>query len=636
MSYLAAVRLHFAGRFQASVSTVNNDITHFDNAKFLPEFQQRQTSGHPNGWWNPRGDGAWRLLACPVTSAFLADGSPVPSDDPVRTALVTDSDRKVTAKLADLDPQQQLVSMIFGLEIRLANAAGQTLLRGRFRPAPFTDIWGRLQGDAQSDANAGAMWQSVIEDLEWADASPSPFLDALRAASPDGLLSIKFNVDRYSMDWNGDEFCRGRIVGTLGPASRSEPAHFVPGRPLMPVIPPTSGFPVPAHGIYQAVAVVDAAAGRIRLDLGNALPSTAAGNTLFDLGELSLAWPIPGSDPSPAWHVLDSIPYRDANWYETTAGVVDLPAGRRLTASELQTLASTPISLLLQPANAAPLAAVSEPPLGEYVRADAFVARLSPGDRHPVLLVASRYGHPLPHARIVAYFDATWLQAGPGEPDVATPSAALEFPARIETDARGRAFLELRAANPGNPRGYIDGQVFGVRYALESTLPPAVAYPFNPADFISVLVWDDFPPEPQPTWFGGLDAVFRQYANLYPVMDRFLDLGNYRQVCRYRPHLLLAFGLPADDPNAMPVTRDLSPAKRDAILRWLSQLGPDGHPLLGTPPAAASPPPAPPIALSEVPHAIHTAHATHAGTGGKLAALRRRRGLHPGTHSPPP
>ena len=37
MSYLHAVRLTFAGRFQAAVSTVNNDPTHFDNASFKPE-----------------------------------------------------------------------------------------------------------------------------------------------------------------------------------------------------------------------------------------------------------------------------------------------------------------------------------------------------------------------------------------------------------------------------------------------------------------------------------------------------------------------------------------------------------------------------------------------------------------------
>jgi hypothetical protein len=34
----------------------------------------------------------------------------------------------------------------------------------------------------------------------------------------------------------------------------------------------------------------------------------------------------------------------------------------------------------------------------------------------------------------------------------------------------------------------------------------------------------------------------------------------------------------------MPVTRDLSRAKRKAILRWLTDVGLDGKPRLGTPP----------------------------------------------------
>ena len=38
----------------------------------------------------------------------------------------------------------------------------------------------------------------------------------------------------------------------------------------------------------------------------------------------------------------------------------------------------------------------------------------------------------------------------------------------------------------------------------------------------------------------------------------------------------------------MPVTRDLSPAKRTAILEWLQNVGADGKPLYGDAPAALS------------------------------------------------
>ena len=78
--------------------------------------------------------------------------------------------------------------------------------------------------------------------------------------------------------------------------------------------------------------------------------------------------------------------------------------------------------------------------------------------------------------------------------------------------------------------------------------------------------------------------MFTQYANLYPVMGRLLDLSDYESVCACRELLLLAYDLPITDPNSMPVTRDLSTAKRAAIVRWLREPGPDGKPLAGTPP----------------------------------------------------
>src|SRR5262249_50641555 len=119
MSYLNPLRLHFSGKFQAAVSTVNNDPAHYDNARFQPAFQVR-----PAGWWNPRGDGNWRMIGCNITSAWLKDGQPAAASDSVLQCTIADSDLTVAAKLADLDPAQQMVSEIWGLVIRIADAQG--------------------------------------------------------------------------------------------------------------------------------------------------------------------------------------------------------------------------------------------------------------------------------------------------------------------------------------------------------------------------------------------------------------------------------------------------------------------------------------------------------------------------------
>ena len=270
VSYLNPLRLHFAGRFQASVSTVNNDPVHFDNQQFRPEYWKRQTPSALNGWWNPRGDAAWRLIGCEVTSAWLADGQAASSDDLITHALVADSDRKVAAKLVDLDSEQQTVSQIWGMEVRICDNTGHTLVRGQFEPAAFIDIWTRWP-TGKGDSSAGSMFQSVLSGLEWGDLSGSTFLQQLKAAAP-GMLSIKFNVDSYDDSFKSPAFTTGRIVGTIGPTVADEPRHLVRGRQFMTTGLPVPGFFTPAGQINFCVAVVDSDRRKILLDLGNALP----------------------------------------------------------------------------------------------------------------------------------------------------------------------------------------------------------------------------------------------------------------------------------------------------------------------------------------------------------------------------
>jgi len=625
MSYLNPLRLHFAGRFQAAPSTVNNDITHYNNATFKPEYQQPQQGNQPNGWWNPRGDADWRLIGCKVTTAWRANGQPVDTADPILTYLIADSDQQVAAKLVDLDPQQQLVSEVWGLEVRICDSHGNTLVRGQFDTAAFADIWDRA-GSGGGDIGAAAMYQSVLSGLAWGDISQSPFLQELREHAPDGLLSIKFNVDGYNMDANSPEFTRGRIVGTIGPASAAEPRHFVLGRHFMAVAAPGGNFFSPQGKINFCVAVVNQQSGKVYLDLGNALPTTRPGGPLANLGSLSLVCEMApnASRDFIQGMPIGNIPYRQPGWYARTAGVIELPADRRLTSEELAIIAANSLALLLPGPNSHLAPAITEPASGLYVRADDYVFRLNPDEPASASLYATQYGQPYPGARIMVVFDPSQLQGGAGQPDPATPMNALQFPSLVQADAHGIAVLPIAGHDPGNPRGYIDGQVYGLRPVFEETIAPGVNYPLNPWDFISVLLWNAFQADQPPTWYGSLQPIFQQYANLYPVMDRFLNLADYNSICAHRQLLLLAFGLDTGSPNTMPVTRDLSAAKRQAILHWLSNVGPDGQPLLGTlppaPSALAAAAPLPPLPATEAARVSHV-------EGGKAAAAARRLAL---------
>src|SRR5690348_1337957 len=134
VSYLDSPRLHFAGWFQADVSTINNDVRFYQNASFVPAYQEL----NQNGSWNPEGTGIFRFLDCFVTGAFLKGQQLTnSSQDSIIGATVQNAANRAPGKLVDLDPQQQMVSQIWGMQVRLVNQQLQTLLHGDYKAAAF-------------------------------------------------------------------------------------------------------------------------------------------------------------------------------------------------------------------------------------------------------------------------------------------------------------------------------------------------------------------------------------------------------------------------------------------------------------------------------------------------------------------
>ena len=109
MSYCTLPRLTFAGQFQADVSTVNNDVRHYDDGSFEARFQELQAGSSLNGWWNPEGTGAFRLVGVRVKQALTAVGGDGASD-PAHGLFVEGQRDRTAAKLVDLDPQFQMGS----------------------------------------------------------------------------------------------------------------------------------------------------------------------------------------------------------------------------------------------------------------------------------------------------------------------------------------------------------------------------------------------------------------------------------------------------------------------------------------------------------------------------------------------
>jgi hypothetical protein len=91
-------------------------------------------------------------------------------------------------------------------------------------------------------------------------------------------------------------------------------------------------------------------------------------------------------------------------------------------------------------------------------------------------------------------------------------------------------------------------------------------------DSVFLHVRDGYAVIADPTW-ADVAPLLTQYGNLYPVMSkRLVDLSNEAAVTANAAIIELAFSLGMNDPNYMPVTRDLSPARQQTLLNYLRKI----------------------------------------------------------------
>jgi hypothetical protein len=602
MSYLGWPRLHFAGRFQADTSTVNNDVRHYKSDVFEPQFQKMMVGRgggnyqRTNGYWNPEGTGAWRMLGCRITGVVQQEQLITDErDDAAIGLLIAGSNDRVAGKLVDLDPQQQAVSQIWGLKIALDDLQGNRLLDSEYMVSTFTDLWKRQQIPQNFDQTLAAVFQSKLGAVEWGDVSSYPVLLALKEASEEGLLSIRFNVFGFDRSPDADDYTTGVVVGTIGPTTKAEPRHFVLGRQMVAQV--DQGNPTaPANGVYGFQCLNHPRQKILSADLGHCLPILHANGDLQDIGNLYMAVDKSGQltqgqcIEETAVAILGKVNYQERGWFQHSAGIVDFnySADDWLTSN----LGNHPLLLLKKTDCADYQVLVCESLAGLYVRADNYVYRLNPGEEVFVDFYATRFGTPIALDLSMSANNSMLGGSGTGAtlnakkwpvPKVGSPASAIHYPDSLSIDTSGHCQLTLKAdaAGPGTPRGYLDGQIYGVGYSIQNA---QTGYIYNPWNFISVLVWDAWEVPDEPTWHSDIQPIMEQYGNLYPIMSKHLvELGDYDSVVKYLKPLKLSFSLPVSDPNSMPVSRDLSANKRTGILKWLGNLDCNGLPLKGQP-----------------------------------------------------
>lgn len=555
MSYLDTPRLTFYGQFQADPSTVNNDPKHYDNATFQPNYQE-WGDGTTNGWWNPQGTGDFRFVGCVVKSVTYEDGTTTsnPSDDWIIGKTIIDSNERVAGKIVDLDPMQQGVSELWGLTVRLANGSVD-IFRGSYNVAAFFDLWTRTTSGG-GIPTFSAFYQSTIKDLQWNEelVAQSRYLQELKAKS-ENELSIKFNTDHYNPTHETPTYTLGRITGSIGPYSENSPKRFTIGRQFVQST---------NNNIYNATGVLNTLTNGKKLfslDLGNSFQTNLDTGEIVETRDLYLAT-IKDGTITP----ISEIDYKTPNWYDKTAGIVNI----ELTDAQSSQVENTPLCIATKFESTYTSLL---PETQYYARADQFVFRLNPPQSSEAEYYATYLGKLAPNIEL------TFKQNSVKKffyPETGKPEAALTFPDSITTDSSGKAVLNIAGTNPGNPRDYIDGQI----YAVVSDISSSSMSTANGSDnlqnidsnsYLSIQIYETFAPSPV-TW-ESIQPTLQQYSNLYPLMSiKLFDFSNQEIFDRYANILYFAFSLEMENPNHMPVTRDLSDGKRQAILTYLEQV----------------------------------------------------------------
>lgn len=508
--------------------------------------------------WNSYGTHNFSLDNCAVTN-ILMDGGGDP--DPLQGALVTTQN----GVLVDLDTQQQGASQVIGMRLTVTLGGGS--VSGLFATTNFADMFSRINGDSSPDALGGdgqfsATYQSVLTELCWNEGS-STFLAALKKLSP-SMLSIRFNVDAFHDGSTQGTFTSGRVAGTIGPYLPGEPTTFTNARFLRP-----TGVPSQLGAFNFAPAKYDKSRGVLTIDLGNAIPTTWPSGTwptsavpTVQVATVSYQGTVKvGKPPQPQFNyaagtlLTPPIVTSDAA-YQTTAFVQELTVPQTLQS----TIETTPLGIV-SPESGNPVV-MAENPTGAYANAEEWVFRMNPGEIASTTLWANRFGKPAANVQIpIAPYTSMIGPALPKMP-VQKPADTVVLPSSVTTRADGTATVLFQAGNPKNPRGAIDGQVYGFQWQWSEDLI------VDPWAFFSVKAFDGVKVPNAPTWWQDVFPILRQYAYLYAAMRQILKIDDFQTVVNSLTAIVQRLTMPEGSPFYMPITRELSRDKLAILLKW--------------------------------------------------------------------
>jgi len=621
MSYLDLPRLHFSGLFFTGPNTINNITRNYDPAVPLENSAGQYLQ---NAGWNALGVAQWWLEECKVLSAIGSTGTPIASSDAVIGAAVLSPSPKTPmsdgqggyydlAKMVDLDPDQQGRSALYGVRIAvtLPNGAG---LQGLMTVPELRQLNGRIAG-ATSSYGAVGNWMGTLQNVVWSgDISSSPFLVSLKAAASRGL-SVKLTADLHqnnpqNLFTSGNQFCYGRVLGSIGPVLQGELAQVLPGRCLQTFQPPALLAPPPAMDANneplpareRVVAKMDALGkSRAAANTADAVAATPPDpwNPAFALirqvgNQVLLSIDIGGCI---LLNSQGSPPFSDGT-FEVESGIVvgvtntstnkftPFINGNINIPPQYQQLQSTPKHCVLVtnscvftfPITAADGTGYQTNPLAIQVNGTTVAQEYSSGYWIDVSLSSQRLecgiGNTTQSQIMVRKFGTAIVgQAPPVTFSVQLIDNSTSTDVNIgftPTDNHGLSSITTKVyvdqiTLPAR-RQPLDSQVYFI--TMIDSNGQLIGDGTAEGAQLSVLLFDAFQAPANPTW-SDIGAIFGAYARLYPGMKSRLDISDQATVVGDVSAVLGHMILPISDPAYMPVTRDLSPSKMAMIISWL-------------------------------------------------------------------
>ena len=583
-------RIHFVGRFRADVATDNNEDINYLYSSLNDSLLKRG--------WNPIGTNTWAMIDCVITSAvYNVNGETVtvtnPEDDGVIGLPLINNPERAFAKIVDVDPDQQLSSTIYGMDLGVNwdpnDESRVNAFHGQFHPSVITrDVWPRQSPSGVTLQQPFASHSvSQLENVHWGPTENSEALRQIKELSQNKSLSITFAIFNYTRPPTEDWFTYGNLVGSIGVAEPEESLAFPENRSMMP-----KGFfckfPQGSHcentTMLMTFTYFDIVDSTMTIDFSNSLAIGVDGK-LCKLYPYYVGILLDQTIGGPKVEIVGEVPYMTENWYITTAGIQDF----NITDDQLKLIrgnskvvvVTVDVTLkkreLIENGKLYPVCAPgssSESCVSIILEEEAclvrpmnyFVFRMEQNNQATVRFKVKYFGSTPNETTSVTLFDRS-----PNSP----ASGSLVFNQTANTNSEGIAIFNFTAGNVGEPRQdlRIDGQVFAFGYCTQSCIDECdKCQTTNIGNVIVFLVWSPMEYKRPYFWDTHVKPIFIQYQNLYPSMSDILKLGDYDDVTHPGNVRLLNLSMALDinHPSHMPVTRDLSPTKRDMILEWLN------------------------------------------------------------------